>query len=148
MLACLSWISVCKIFSGFIFIEYFSYECCPGVFQHPLIDDQNELFSLRTHIIHCTFRPIYDYRRALDIGCAVGGATFELTRSFDEVVGIDFSHAFIDAANEMKKIGSKQYQMVIEGTITEPRMAQLPAGTNADRATFSQVSFLYIMSLL
>lgn len=29
-------------------------------------------------------------RRALDVGCAVGRACFELARDFDEVVGIDF----------------------------------------------------------
>lgn len=40
--------------------------------------------------------------RALDVGCAVGGATFELSKYFDSVVGIDFSHAFVDTANELK----------------------------------------------
>ena len=40
-------------------------------------------------------------RWALDVGCAVGGATFELARSFDAVVGLDFSHAFIAAAKRL-----------------------------------------------
>jgi 2-polyprenyl-3-methyl-5-hydroxy-6-metoxy-1,4-benzoquinol methylase len=40
--------------------------------------------------------------KALDVGCAVGGTSFELSRDFDHVVGIDFSHAFVDAANAMK----------------------------------------------
>jgi 2-polyprenyl-3-methyl-5-hydroxy-6-metoxy-1,4-benzoquinol methylase len=35
---------------------------------------------------------------ALDIGCAVGGATFELARSFSHVLGIDYSQSFVDAA--------------------------------------------------
>ncbi len=35
---------------------------------------------------------------ALDVGCAVGGATFELARSFQNVIGIDYSQAFVDAA--------------------------------------------------
>ena len=35
---------------------------------------------------------------ALDLGCAVGGAAFELARSFSHVLGIDFSHKFIEAA--------------------------------------------------
>ena len=40
--------------------------------------------------------------RALDIGCAVGGSSFELAASgFKEVLGIDFSSAFINAANRM-----------------------------------------------
>jgi SAM-dependent methyltransferase len=29
--------------------------------------------------------------RALDLGCAVGRASFELSKGFSEVVGIDFS---------------------------------------------------------
>ena len=40
--------------------------------------------------------------RALDIGCAVGGSSFALATQFEEVVGVDFSHAFIDTANAMK----------------------------------------------
>jgi SAM-dependent methyltransferase len=40
-------------------------------------------------------------RWALDVGCAVGGATFELARSFEAVVGLDFSHAFIHAAKRL-----------------------------------------------
>lgn len=35
---------------------------------------------------------------AIDVGCAVGGASFELARSFDRVIGIDYSHAFVNAA--------------------------------------------------
>ena len=35
---------------------------------------------------------------AMDLGCAVGGASFELARSFDSVLGIDYSHAFVEAA--------------------------------------------------
>lgn len=40
--------------------------------------------------------------RALDVGCAVGGSSFELTRHFDQVVGIDFSEMFITAANVLR----------------------------------------------
>ena len=45
---------------------------------------------------------VYCYRtngRALDVGCSVGGGTFELATTFDEAVGFDFSQAFVDAAN-------------------------------------------------
>lgn len=36
--------------------------------------------------------------RALDLGCAVGRSTFELARHCTEVIGIDYSHRFIDVA--------------------------------------------------
>lgn len=39
---------------------------------------------------------------AFDVGCAVGRTSFDLSRSFKSVTGLDFSHAFIDAANSMK----------------------------------------------
>lgn len=39
--------------------------------------------------------------RALDLGCAVGRATIELAQYFDEVVGIDYSNSFIEAANKV-----------------------------------------------
>jgi 2-polyprenyl-3-methyl-5-hydroxy-6-metoxy-1,4-benzoquinol methylase len=37
--------------------------------------------------------------RALDLGCAVGRTSIELAKQFKEVVGIDFSNAFIKAAD-------------------------------------------------
>jgi 5-histidylcysteine sulfoxide synthase len=43
--------------------------------------------------------------RALDLGCAVGGATFALARAFDAVVGIDKSERFIAAARALQRIG-------------------------------------------
>ncbi len=35
---------------------------------------------------------------ALDMGCAVGGASFELARHYEHVLGVDYSHAFVAAA--------------------------------------------------
>jgi 2-polyprenyl-3-methyl-5-hydroxy-6-metoxy-1,4-benzoquinol methylase len=37
--------------------------------------------------------------RALDLGCAVGRSSFELTRYFDRVVGLDYSARFIQVAH-------------------------------------------------
>ena len=76
--------------------------------------------------------------RALDIGCAVGGSTFELTRYFDNVVGVDFSQHFIDAAIEMKEKGSMNYDILKQGTVFEKHLATLPTGVNPVRAEFSQ----------
>ena len=55
--------------------------------------------------------------RALDIGCSVGRSSFELASDFEEVVGIDYSQAFIDKAIELKEKGTMQYRMPVEGDI-------------------------------
>lgn len=41
------------------------------------------------------------YATALDLGCAVGRSSFELTKHAEHVVGIDFSHAFVKAASAL-----------------------------------------------
>ena len=56
---------------------------------------------------------------ALDIGCAVGASTFELSRAgFGAVMGLDYSNAFIAAASTMKEDGFMMYQSAVEGDIT------------------------------
>lgn len=55
--------------------------------------------------------------RALDIGCAVGRSSFELAKSFDEVIGIDFSEAFILRCQELKENGKSLYELPVEGDL-------------------------------
>jgi len=40
--------------------------------------------------------------RALDIGCAVGGSSFHLAKSFDSVDAFDYSESFVNAAKRMQ----------------------------------------------
>jgi putative 4-mercaptohistidine N1-methyltranferase len=68
----------------------------------------------------------------------VGGATFELTKDFDEVVGIDFSHQFIAAANTMKTAGEMNYSILKQGHVFEDHTAVVPAQLERSRATFLQ----------
>lgn len=59
--------------------------------------------------------------RALDIGCAVGRSSFELTSAacgFSEVVGIDISARFIEVANKMREGRRMDYDLRIEGEVT------------------------------
>lgn len=82
--------------------------------------------------------PSTQRRRALDIGCAVGRATFELSKHFDEATGIDFSHHFADTANKMKELGELEYEAHIQGEIREMRKAVLPDGVNPASVVFQQ----------
>jgi len=64
--------------------------------------------------------------RALDLGCAVGRASFELARHFDFVSGIDFSARFIRIAYQLQEKGVIHYQLPEEGEIVsfhEKRLA-------------------------
>lgn len=73
--------------------------------------------------------------RALDLGCAVGRSTFELARTCREVIGIDFSRRFIDAASTLKT-GEIPYRRADEGDRATPLVARVPVGIERSRASF------------
>ncbi|CAE7522625.1 unnamed protein product [Symbiodinium sp. KB8] len=75
--------------------------------------------------------------RALDVGCAVGATSFELSKDFEEVVGVDFSHAFVAAANSMKG-GSATYAATTEGEVKGTFTASLESGVKPGAVTFEQ----------
>jgi 5-histidylcysteine sulfoxide synthase/putative 4-mercaptohistidine N1-methyltranferase len=64
-------------------------------------------------------------RKALDLGCAVGRATFELAKDFEFVTGIDFSARFIRVALQLKEKGGTRYELVEEGEVVSYREARL-----------------------
>lgn len=76
--------------------------------------------------------------RALDVGCAVGRSSFELSKSCGEVVGIDYSNAFIQAAEEIRLRGKLSYKITEEGRLTSLHVAQPPAGARMERVKFQQ----------
>lgn len=76
--------------------------------------------------------------RGLDLGCAVGRSSFEMSRGCDEVIGIDFSQGFIDAANRIKSEGEIRYSRLDEGRLRSERVASLDAGMARSRIEFQQ----------
>jgi len=56
-------------------------------------------------------------RKALDLGCAAGRASFELARYFDHVTGIDFSARFIGLGVQMAQQGILRYTLTDEGEL-------------------------------
>jgi putative 4-mercaptohistidine N1-methyltranferase len=73
--------------------------------------------------------------RALDVGCAVGRSTFELGFIFAEVIGIDYSSTFVEAAQALARSGELAYSIQETGTILRNAVARRPAGE------MGQVSF-------
>lgn len=64
--------------------------------------------------------------RALDLGCAVGRSAFELARHCAEVIGIDFSQRFIEAAQQLQQSGELAYWRADEGALTTALIARVP----------------------
>ena len=83
-------------------------------------------------------RPI---RRALDLGCATGRATFELARFCDFVTGIDFSARFVKVGHEMQRSGRVRYAIPDEGEIVsyhEKTLRELGLEDLRDKVEFWQ----------
>jgi 5-histidylcysteine sulfoxide synthase/putative 4-mercaptohistidine N1-methyltranferase len=80
-------------------------------------------------------------RKALDLGCATGRATFELARHFDRVTGIDFSARFIGVGTQMAERGQLRYTLVEEGELVSYRdcaLAELGLAKVASKVEFFQ----------
>ena len=80
-------------------------------------------------------------RKALDLGCATGRATFELARHFDQVTGIDFSTHFIRLGIQLAEQGRLRYTTVDEGELVsykERSLAELGLDGLADKLEFFQ----------
>jgi 5-histidylcysteine sulfoxide synthase/putative 4-mercaptohistidine N1-methyltranferase len=80
-------------------------------------------------------------KRALDLGCAVGRATFELAREFEFVNGLDFSARFIRIAFQIQEKGIIHYELLEEGEIVsfhEKRLADFNLEPAKDRVEFFQ----------
>lgn len=74
--------------------------------------------------------------RALDVGCAVGRASFELARHCEQVVGIDFSQKFINAAQGLQEHGEATFARLEEGAQTTACTVQVDAGIDRRRVAF------------
>ncbi|WEM45880.1 5-histidylcysteine sulfoxide synthase (plasmid) [Photobacterium sp. DA100] len=81
------------------------------------------------------------HHRALDIGCSVGRASFELAKTFDHVDGIDFSARFIQQAYSLTEQGEKRYTIRTEGDLVEFKcvtLAELGYQDIANKINFVQ----------
>lgn len=74
---------------------------------------------------------------ALELGCSVGAAAFELARFCSRVEASDYSAAFVGAADRMKSQGVIESLRTVEGERRTPFTATVPAGIDRTRVTFS-----------
>ncbi len=79
--------------------------------------------------------------KALDIGCAVGRASFELAKHFDYVTGIDFSTRLINLGVQLATNGVIRYSIVDEGELMlhrERHLTDLGLADISDKVEFLQ----------
>lgn len=81
------------------------------------------------------FRPTAG--NALDVGCAVGRLSFELSKTHEHVIGLDTSIAFIRKAREILTRKQLTFDLIVEGHLTEPRSYRFD-----DNQDFSRVDFI------
>lgn len=74
----------------------------------------------------------------LDLGCAVGRSTFEMSRHCEKVIGLDYSHQFIAAAKQMKSEGKISYLRLDEASLKVGLNAELPVYIDPTKVDFMQ----------
>ena len=85
---------------------------------------------------------------ALDLGCAVGGSTFEMSRTCQKVIGIDFSHSFINAAEKLRLGQTIEYCRLEEAQLTTKLNAKAPANIDPSRIRFHHGDAMNLSSSL
>ncbi len=80
-------------------------------------------------------------RKALDLGCATGRATFELAKYFNHVTGVDFSARFINVGVQLASGETLRYTLADEGELVSYKsrsLAELGLAETKDNVEFSQ----------
>jgi len=77
-----------------------------------------------------------NFDSVLDLGCAVGRSSFELARSFKNVLGVEYSHEFVNTANILKHSGEVKYFRKDSGTNGVALTAKIAAEIDRSRVNF------------
>ena len=120
-----------RLVDEYLFFHYADFEEAAG--GRPL---PREAWGFATRVVRELWPGDIEVDRALDVGCAVGAASFELARRATRVVGVDFSKAFIEAAKEMRERGGISSKAVEEGWRRRDFQARVPQGIERGRVDF------------
>ena len=75
--------------------------------------------------------------RALDVGCAVGAASFILSSFCEEVVGVDYSRAFIEVAESLREQHQISRQLDSCGEPPQSATFTIPTDARPERIRFA-----------
>ena len=96
---------------------------------HPIVGEAAARFPQRCaqKVIEMAAGIGCQMNKVLDIGCAVGAASFELASAFKNTTGVDISEQFIRCAKTLHEQGSLTYQIPVEGEIKLEAVANMQA---------------------
>jgi putative 4-mercaptohistidine N1-methyltranferase len=120
-----------RLVDEYLFFHYASVAEAAGTLPVP-----HEAWAFPTRVVTELLDTSGAAERALDIGCAVGASSFELARLIPKVTGIDFSSAFIRAAEELKMTGSLEASVAFEGKRMQKFVARVPEEIDRRRVDF------------
>mmetsp|Transcript_18508 Transcript_18508/g.37290 ORF Transcript_18508/g.37290 Transcript_18508/m.37290 type:complete len:947 (-) Transcript_18508:3117-5957(-) len=89
------------------------------IMQHEHAPTHGLRFPQRVAELVRKLEPETTNNRALDVGCAVGGSSFELAKSFEHVEAFDFSSNFVEAAKRIQSGEELSFRIPVEGEISE-----------------------------
>jgi putative 4-mercaptohistidine N1-methyltranferase len=107
-------------------------ESVPPILPHKNAPGHGIRFAQRVAEILISLNPKRTTHSALDIGCAVGGTSFELAKEFNNVDAFDFSAAFINTAKRMQNGENVHFNIPVEAALYEMVRAVHGDGVNAD----------------
>lgn len=122
-----------KLLAEYLLLHYGGAEDVLGGLPGPV-----EAVGFPLRLVRELLAPVPADATALDLGCAVGGSSFELARSCGQVLGIDFSQSFVDAATRLRETGEHPFRKSIEGGIDEPAVARVPTDIVRTRVVFQR----------
>jgi len=120
-----------RLVAEYLFFHYADAKDVAG--GHPV---PREALDFPVRVVNDLRDPTKPVESALDLGCAVGRSSFELARHSPSVIGIDFSSAFIRAAETLQRDGSLTCSVAAEGERTMLFTARVPAGVDTCRVRF------------
>ncbi len=122
-----------RLLSEYLLFHYGSAE---ELIAHPSLPVAALDFAVRT-VQEMLPAPVVG-TRALDLGCAVGRSSLELSRYFPSVLGIDYSQSFVTAAERLRQGQRMAYQRHDEGHTYTPLTASAPSDLALSGVKFSQ----------
>ena len=114
----------------------------PSGISEKLIDYTDSVIPLLrfphrvAELLH-SLQPVKTNHRALDVGCAVGRASFQLATYFDHVEAFDYSENFIATAKRIQSGEQVSFQVPIEGEISKKATVE----TGVDASVMKKVNF-------